>query len=152
MIAAAVRSCITRNAPRLDELAQQLPEDELVFTSDLGLELIVFNGPVKREDRVLLNYTAMAGYCSMCAGTDRDDKRKVTKDALLTSFDDPWYEPGDGSALPNRMLRAMTPRNTVPCMMHGQNRGCPQVVAMIWYRLAGGPQMAIAPCAVPWCM
>ena len=121
-----------------------LPEDYAVFTADLGYEYLVFNGPVRKEDRVVKSYTAQADYCCMCAGTGRDDKGLVTKDRLINGYAEDWMVPVDGSQFPNRMVKSMTPRNTVPCMMHGQDRSIPQCAAIIYYRLDGGP-----PCPRP---
>lgn len=58
---------------RLDRLVHQLPADEVVYTADLGLEYVVFNGPVADADRVTKSYLARVHFCTMCAGNGKDN-------------------------------------------------------------------------------
>jgi len=58
---------------RLDRLVHSLPEDEVVYTTDLGFAYIVFNGSVPDEDRVTKSYLARVHFCTMCAGNGKDN-------------------------------------------------------------------------------
>ena len=73
---------------------------------------------------------------------------QVTCAYLKGSFDDDWWAPGSGHPFIHRMVRVLTPENTVPCAMHGQIRCPPRVLAIIWYALDGEPppQPACTPC------
>ena len=62
---------------------------------------------------------------------------QVTKVWLIASFEEPWWEPGWGTAYKNKMVRCMTPRNSVLCAMHCQIRCTPRTLSIIWYALAG---------------
>ena len=53
--------------------------DEGVYTVDLGFSQVVFNGPVAKDDRVLLAFTAMKDYCYACTGNGNDDRHKLTQ-------------------------------------------------------------------------
>ena len=69
--------CVWRPAcnppPRLDRLVHSLPQDEVVYTVDLGFAYIVFNGAVADEDRVTKSYLARVNFCTMCAGNGKDN-------------------------------------------------------------------------------
>ena len=64
---------------------------------------------------------------------------QVTKDFLMGTYDQPWWEPGDGSSFIHRMIRLMVPDNSPPCQMHGQMRVSPRVVAIYWFAFHGVP-------------
>lgn len=50
-----------------------LPQDEVVYTADLGFAYIVFNGAVSDDDRVTKSYLARVNFCTMCAGNGNDN-------------------------------------------------------------------------------
>lgn len=58
---------------RLDRLVHQRPTDEVVYTADLGLEYVVFNGAVPESDRLTKSYLARVNFCTMCAGNGKDN-------------------------------------------------------------------------------
>ena len=62
---------------------------------------------------------------------------QVTKDWLIHSFDVPWVQPGTGFPFVNRMIKHMTPQNSVPCIMHGQMRVTPRMLTIMWYGITG---------------
>jgi hypothetical protein len=75
---------------------------------------------------------------------------------LLGSFQEPWLVPSDGGPYIHRMIRSMTPRNTVPCHLHAQIRVTPRILALIWYRLEGVRPTRAFPVRcpqrrIPWC-
>ena len=133
---------------RFDAFALWMDHRSVAFTIDMGLALTVFNGCVEDDQRILLGYTAYKNYCYCCAGSDRDDRRKVTKVFLMDSIDMEAWVPVSASELPNRMLSEMGPSNTVPCCMHGQTRSPPCMLALMYYTLRGYPPPGPCGCVV----
>lgn len=63
--------------PRLDTLEADLPPGALVFAMDMGLQYLVMNGAVHKDDRVTKSYKARKNFCSCCVGVHDDDAAKV---------------------------------------------------------------------------
>ena len=108
---------------------------------DMGNAQIMFNGPVPGpgpvDQRVLIAATGDSKYCYACGDTGRDNRKLITKDRLIMSFEEKAWVPIDGSVYVFRMLRTMTPLNSVACVMHGPCRSTPPILAIITYHLIG---------------
>jgi hypothetical protein len=86
-----------RPTRRLDRLVHQRPDEDVVFTSDLGLTYVVFNGAVPDDERVTKSYLARVNFCTMCAGSGNDN-------VMLVCF--LWLPGGSGGLSPGICSRS----------------------------------------------